>query len=199
MQKMLRTNAPFQYSPGLVSFSVNSQYMPGLTGLSSYGTGTPSTTATRYYTYFTVPTDAVISGLALYLATGQTGAKARLGVYSNVNALPTALLADFGEVDLSGSAGIVEATSTTLRIRASQGGVWICTFMKNVATQATINGCGPAPFCLPMTAAQIAAGNSIRGYTTTGDAYGALPSTVTSPATTAAGSNAVPLAYVKIQ
>src|ERR1700742_5184922 len=90
-------------SPGLPSYSTVTGYFPGITGVSSYGSGTPSTSAKAFFGSSPPPVNATISALALYLFTGQTGAKARLGVYSNVNGLPSALLADFGEIALSGS------------------------------------------------------------------------------------------------
>ncbi len=190
---------PNQIAPGLPPYSAMAGYFPGTTGLASYGSGTPGTAAKAFFGFFSPPVNATISALALYLFTGQTGAKARLGAYSNVGGLPSALLADFGEVDLSGSAGIVEAGATTLNVSPSQGGVWICTWMKNVATQATVAGSGPAPLVYPLSPSQISAGTNIRGYSATAAYPANLPSTAPAVGTEVTGSNGVPLAWVKVQ
>jgi len=194
-------NPPFttSFSPGLPSFSTVAGYFPGVSGIASHGSGTPSTSAKAYFAFFAPPVNATVSALALYLFTGQTGAKARLGVYSNVGGQPSALLADFGEVDLSGSAGIVEAGGATLNISPSQNGLWICTWMKNVATQASVAGCGAAPFVYPLSSTQIAAANSARGYSTAQSYPISLPSTAPTVGVDPNGSNAIPLPWVKVQ
>lgn len=186
--------------PALQSFSLNSAYHVGASNASTYGAGTPSTSAKAYFTWFAIPNDAVIEALALYLATGQTGAAARLGVYSDKNGLPNTLLADFGAVDLSGAAGMVEAASTALAIMQSTGGVWICNWMKDAPTQASVTGFSVGSYPFPLTAANISSTASPRGYSVASAYPTALPTTAPSGLQTdSSGSNGFPLPFVKIQ
>lgn len=181
-------------TPGFVPFSISSGYYHGDVPGGTYSAATPSTSAIAYFGFFPIVDDAVISALGVYLSTGQTGAEARLGVYSNVNGKPGTLIADFGTVDLSGSAGMVEAVGS-LNISKYQGGVWLCVWMKNVATQATVICAGGTAAYYPMTAAQIGAASNIRGYSATAAYPANLPATAP---TTATFVSAMPMAWVKI-
>lgn len=185
------------------SFSVGSRYMPA-TVCMSYGSGTPATAASAYYTYVDVPPNNgpyTVLALALYLYTAQTGAAARMGIYSDWYGYPRDLLADCGAVSLTGAAGFKETTGATLTV-GTRTSFWVCTWMANVATQASVAGYFPLAGRMPTHADNITLGATGRGWKYVGAYPASLPAVAQfAPSLILGvdGSNATPLPFLKIQ
>jgi hypothetical protein len=100
---------------------------------------TPATAATAYAWPFFAPHPIIPAKLSIALTTGQAGAAARGGIYTNAAGRPAALVEDLGELDLSATTGKRQFTTATLPV---VGVFWAIVWLKNVATQATVRGPG---------------------------------------------------------
>jgi hypothetical protein len=121
---------PFGYISGSVVF-------PG--GVASVSDRTPVVAASLTAWPFKFDKPTPIDYARIWLVTHQTGAEARAGLYSNVDAHPSALLADLGAQALTATSDRAVTFDANLTVK---GWVWLLIWIKNVATQATIRGPG---------------------------------------------------------
>ena len=123
---------------------------------------------------FLVHQIATIDKLGVALVTGQAGAKARVGIYYGRYGQPAGLRSDVGEIDLSGAAGLVVA-STGLQL--TPGEYFLAALFNAVATQPTVKRVSGTVFGRVIgSGADLTGGNAGRYYVAD-QAYGALPST----------------------
>lgn len=97
----------------------------------------PSTSALATFLPFLIPRRTQLVNLGLYLTTAQAGAECRLGLYTDNNNVPDALLVDGGILDLSTGSGTFK--QVTIATWVEPGIVWSCCQLKNVATQVTVH------------------------------------------------------------
>jgi hypothetical protein len=192
---------PAYVMPAWQSFSVNSAYMPGAFNLSNLGTGAIPTTDTQFYSQVVSPGSYVITGLGVYVTTGQTGGAARLCVYADAAGVPGALLADFGTVVLTASSTMEVATGTTLAVTPGEP-IWIDVAIKGVATAPTLVGYAPGVLQFPMTATEIKNTESMRGlYAQLASSYPTSGCTSTPPTLVEnpTGGSGTPAPFIKVQ
>jgi hypothetical protein len=122
--------------------------------LASMTSSALSTSALATFLPFLIPTPITLARIGFYLVTAQAGAECRLGLYSDSNGAPGALILDAGTLDLSSGGGAVK--EVTIAQELPPGLIWTCCQMKNVATQVTAIRVGGAfgPL-VPVVAAQL--------------------------------------------
>lgn len=100
---------------------------------------TLSTSAQFFAMQFYLPETYHIDLVRIFLTTAQAGAEMRVGLYTNLQGVPNALLADLGTADLSTGGGGNKDWVANLYW---QGILWVVMANKNVATGVTVNGPG---------------------------------------------------------
>lgn len=164
-------------------------------GLITTAARTPSTSATvsAWPFHFAEPTP--IDRIRMYLVTQQAGAEARYGFYTNSKGRPASLILDAGTVDLSTGTGTDKDTTVAVTL---YGRIWLLIWVKNVATQATIQGAGATSVFAqglgPGMASPVS--TALFSWLTLTDTYpGSMPATA--PAMAMASSGLYPLAYLR--
>lgn len=125
-------NGPTPYDTGWPSGT----YLAPANLSNAPGSSAVSTSALVTFLPFVIPRGVTVAKIGLWLVTAQAGAECRLGIYTNDNGKPGALIVDGGTLDLSAGAGALK--EVTIAQALSPGMVWVACHMKNVATQATL-------------------------------------------------------------
>lgn len=165
-------------------------------GTATIADRTPSVNAAVSAIAFYFPRPVTIDNVRFHVTTGQTGAEIRGAIYAdNGFGRPGALIEDLGTGACTSSAADVTLAANSI----VAGVVWIATFIKNVATQATFKGPGSQMAVLNMwqesTALSAATVRPILRQTV------AYPGSAPDPCTTfssAATTPSVPLPMIQV-
>ena len=118
--------------------------------------------------------NVTVDKLGLVLVTGQSGAKARVGIYWGRYGQPNVLRADVGEIDLSGAAGLAVAPTG---LALTPGEYFLAALFNAAPIQPTVKRVSGAVFGRVIgSGAELTGGNAGRYYVAD-LAYGTLPTT----------------------
>ena len=164
-------------------------------GIVSLTDRTPSTSAQAGAYPFYFPQAKVIDRIFHYLTTAQVGAECRVGIYANSNGRPSTLILDAGTMDLA-TGGAADKSLTIAQ--SVSGWFWIVTFLKDVATQATLKGVNTTGSSLAgsVVATTLSAAVAPKPYLMANMTYpvGVLPATpAVVPTTSSTSSMPVPM------
>jgi hypothetical protein len=138
------------------------------TGLNSPA-NTTLTSNRLYYVPFFVPRSCAFDRIAVFHNATTAAISGRLGIYSNVGDLPSALITEYGTVDLSTTAGVMKTVTISVTLAA---GIYWLAYVQQGAGACSMT-CGPP-------ALQVASSdNTVNGTKFENSVSGALPSTAT--------------------
>ena len=160
------TNAPMPDTTYYIS-NLSTTWGSGITAM-----GGGLTDDTMYLVPIFISESFTIDRIAVEVTTSAASATVRLGLYSSVDSVPSALIADFGTVDAS-TTGVKELTISQALTKGLIWGAYVCSNSSSVRLRQISDGHQMLTF--PSTAAQ--AFDTI-GYTQTG-VTGALPNPTT--------------------
>lgn len=147
---------------------VSGQYVSSCLSAATAG---PGTNNRLWYTPFVVHRTTTFDRIAVWLvAAGSAGSVIRMGIYSNVNDLPSALILDAGSVAID--TGIGAFREITINQQLTPGMYWLASVCQYTGSP-TFTGMSIPSITVPSS------GNTVSGVKFEANVTGALPSTAT--------------------